>query len=106
VRVLFDQGTPAPLRKHLSGHQVNTASELQWGKLTNGELLEQAEAAGFDILVTTDQNLQYQQNLSARRISIIVICTTSWLRIERHVGAATEALNRATPGSYEDVHVP
>lgn len=106
MRILFDQGTPAPLRTHLSAHDVTTAWELQWGTLTNGELLQQAEASGFGILITTDQSLKYQQNLAARRISIIVICTTSWVRIEKNVGAILGALDRVAPGSYEEVHIP
>jgi hypothetical protein len=65
VRILFDQGTPVPLRNHLPSHEVATAFELHWSTLTNGDLLLQAEAAGFDLLVTTDQNLRYQQNLAA-----------------------------------------
>jgi hypothetical protein len=71
VRILFDQGTPAPLRSHLAPHQVSTAFELNWGQLKNGDLLSEAEKAGFDVLVTTDQNLKYQQNLSSRRIAVV-----------------------------------
>jgi hypothetical protein len=106
VRVLLDQGAPAPLRRYLTNHNISTAAELGWGTLTNGELLERAETAGFEALVTTDQNLKYQQNLSARRISILVICTTSWRRIEMSVDAVTEALDSATPGSYSEVRIP
>lgn len=106
MRVLFDQGTPAPLRGHLSDHQVSTASELKWGTLTNGELLERAEFAGFEVLITTDQNLRYQQNLSARRIAIVVICTTSWLRIEKSIGIVTDAVGRASSGTYQEVRIP
>ena len=72
MRILFDQGTPVPLRKHLVSHQIETAYEQGWGSFQNGELLTQAEANGFEVLVTTDQNLKFQQNLSSRRISIIV----------------------------------
>ncbi|HEX4158451.1 MAG TPA: hypothetical protein VHY79_08235 [Rhizomicrobium sp.] len=106
MRVLLDQGTPAPLRRYLLNHDVSTALQLRWSTLTNGELLEQAEAAGFDVLITTDQNLRYQQNLSKRRISILVICTTSWLRIEKQVRAVTEALERVSPGGYTEIQVP
>jgi hypothetical protein len=77
VRILFDQGTPVPLRSHLSSHEVATVFERQWSTLANGDLLLQAAAAGFDLLVTTDQNLKYQQNLAARRIAVVVISTTS-----------------------------
>jgi hypothetical protein len=71
VRVLFDQGTPAPLAKHLLAHQVSTAFVLGWGELKNGELLRQTEVSGFEVLDTTDQNLRYQKNLATGKISII-----------------------------------
>lgn len=92
MRVLFDQGTPLPLRKHLPAHQVSTAFELNWSALENGELIAQAEKSGFEVLVTTDQNLKYQQNLTNRRIAIVVISTTSWPRIQQHTAAILEAL--------------
>lgn len=76
MRVLFDQGTPVPLRKHLTTHEVVTTFDLGWGRLGNGELLNHAENAGFEVLVTTDRNLKYQQNLTGRRIGIVVIATS------------------------------
>jgi hypothetical protein len=106
VRVLFDQGTPAPLRKHLSTHQVSTAFELNWSALQNGELIAQMERSGFEVLVTTDQNLKYQQNLTGRRVAIVALSTTSWLRIEKHVTAVQEALETATAGAYLEVQIP
>ncbi len=69
MRVLFDQGPPAPLRTALVGHEVETAYEQGWSTLKNGDLLLVAEEHGFDVLVTTDMNLRYQQNLSARRMA-------------------------------------
>ena len=73
MRILFDQGTPVPLRPLLKGHTVRTAAEEKWDRLTNGELLAVAEAAGFDLLVTTDKNLRYQQNLECRKIGVVVL---------------------------------
>lgn len=73
MRILFDQGTPLPLRKSLTGHEITTAFRAGWSELANGELIAAANSAGFDAMVTTDQNLKYQQNLSARRIAIIVL---------------------------------
>jgi hypothetical protein len=84
MRVLFDQGTPVPLRNALSHHVVETAYERRWQILSNGELLEAAEAAEFELLVTTDQNLRYQQNLSSREIAVLVLRTTGWRRIQQH----------------------
>ena len=68
MKVLFDQGTPDPLRRHLPGHTIATAYEEGWSALENGELLQAAEANGFAVLVTTDQSLPYQQSLGGRSI--------------------------------------
>jgi hypothetical protein len=71
--VLFDQATPVPIRPYLTGHTVSTAFQQGWDKLKNGELLAAAEQAGFDLFLTTDKNMRYQQNLAARTIAIIVL---------------------------------
>lgn len=81
MRILFDQGTPAPLREHLPGHSVETAYEKGWSALRNGELLAKAEAE-FDLLITTDRNLRHQQDLAALRIAILVLPITSWPRLQ------------------------
>jgi len=83
VRVLFDQGTPVPLRNYLPEHKVATAAEMGWSTLSNGELLDAAERE-FDLLVMTDQALRTQQNLSKRRIAILVLPFVSWPRLEPH----------------------
>jgi hypothetical protein len=105
VRILFDQGTPAPLRRHLPGHQVLTAYECRWSAMKNGELLAAAEEAGFAVLVTTDSNLRYQQNLATRRIAIVVLRKSSWPRIQRNLPKVLEALERCEPGSYFEVEI-
>jgi hypothetical protein len=69
MRILFDQGTPIPLKHHLPGHEIQSAFELGWSKLTNGELLAAAEGR-FDVFVTTDRNLRYQQSLTGRKLAI------------------------------------
>lgn len=106
MRVLFDQGTPVPLRQALASHTVATAYELGWATLKNGELLSSAEEKGFDVLVTTDANLLYQQNLAARRIAIVVLTTTSWPRIRVVVEHVVSAVDSASVGSYVEVFVP
>jgi len=106
VQVLFDQGTPAPLRQFLSTHQVSTAYERGWSTLKNGELLQAAELAGFAVLVTTDTNLKYQQNLASREISIVVLSTTSWPRIKAHIELIVLAVGAAVRGSYTEVRIP
>ena len=77
MRILFDQGTPVPLRDHLVGHVIETAFELGWSTLENGALLAAAEDS-FNLLITTDQKLRYQQNLAGRNLSILVLMSTSW----------------------------
>ena len=106
MRILFDQGTPAPLRHLLTGHAVTTAHELGWSTLKNGELLAAAEGQAFEMLVTTDTNLKYQQNLAQRRIAIVVLSTTSWPRIRAASESVVQAVDVAMPGTYSEVAIP
>lgn len=105
MKILFDQGTPVPLRRYLHPGRVDTAAEMGWSKLGNGELLAAAEEAGFDLIITTDQNLRYQQNLAQRRIGIIVLMSTSWPRIQRHVSDVIAAVDGLPHGGYAEVPV-
>lgn len=106
MRVLFNQGTPAPLRQLLPGHEVSTAYERGWSTLRNGELLAAAEAERFEVLVTTDKNLKYQQNLASRAIAIVVLSTTSWPRIKASAQLVAESVAAAGPGTYAEVSIP
>jgi predicted nuclease of predicted toxin-antitoxin system len=106
LKILFDQGTPAPLRHALVEHTVGTAFEQGWQTLQNGQLLAAAEAAGFDVLVTTDQNLRYQQNLAQRRLAILVLSTTNWKRIRQHVRLVVDAVAAVTAGQYVELSIP
>jgi hypothetical protein len=106
VHVLFDQGTPAPLLKYLAAHEVATTFELGWNNLKNGGLLQKSEERGFSVLVTTEQNLRYQQNLTGRKNAIIVLTTTSWPRIEREVERVVQAVDTAVPSRYVEVPIP
>jgi hypothetical protein len=105
VRVLFVQGTPAPLRPFLVGHEVREAKAQGWDTLANGALLAAAEAAGFEVLVTTDQNMRYQQNLAGRLIAIVVLGKGRWTLIRRRMRQVVIAVNAATPGSYTEVEI-
>jgi hypothetical protein len=102
MRVLFDQGTPAPLRHALIGHSVVTAFELGWSRLANGDLLREAEAQ-FDLLITTDRNLRHQQDLGGRRLAILVLPTTSWPEIRRHETEILAAVSTLQPGEYRQL---
>jgi hypothetical protein len=105
MRILFDQGTPVPLRHALVGHHVSTAYEMGWAKLENGELLELAEA-NFDIFITTDQNLRYQRNLIKSKIAILVLLTTSWPRLQRHLSEVVAAVNALGSGDFRELLLP
>jgi hypothetical protein len=106
MRILFDNGTPAPLRHTLKGHTVVEAIELGWDRLVNGELIAAAEAAGFELLVTTDKNMRYQQNLKDRKIAFVVIGNQQWPTLRHYVDRVVSAVNAATPGSYVEVDIP
>jgi hypothetical protein len=104
--VLFDQGTPVPIRPFLKEHTVETTAERGWDTLGNGELLKAAEAAGFDVLVTPDKNIRYQQNLTARTIALVVLGNPQWPVLRLHVERVVAAVNTATRGSYTEVEIP
>ena len=63
MKILFDENTPRPLKKHLPNHTIWTTQEMEWAHIENGELLDLAEEAGFEVLLTTDKNIPYQQNI-------------------------------------------
>ncbi len=106
MKILFDQGVPVPLRRHLHPNSVDTASELGWSLLTNGDLIDRAEKQGYNILVTTDQNLRYQQNLSHRTINIAVLMTTSWPRIKDAVIQVQKAITSLMEtGQYIEIDI-
>jgi predicted nuclease of predicted toxin-antitoxin system len=106
MKILFDQGTPVPLRPYLAGHFVRTAAQEGWDRLKNGTLLAAAENAGFDLLLTTDKNMVYQQNLSGRKITIVLLGQQQWKKLRPHVGLVVDAINVAGPGSYTEVEIP
>lgn len=102
MKILFDHGTPAPLRHALAGHEISTAYEMGWATLSNGDLLAAAEES-FDAFITTDKNLRYQQNLVGRRLVILVLPTTSWPKIQRHVREIAERVNMLKPGDFVEM---
>jgi hypothetical protein len=103
MKLLSDQGTPVPLRRHLHPHTVDTASEPNWSALENGELIAAAESNGYDFLITTDRNLCYQQNLDERKIGIIVLLNSSWPQLQRRVKEIADLVNEANPGEYLEI---
>jgi hypothetical protein len=103
MRILFDQGTPVPLRDELTVHVIDTAYERGWSNLSNGDLLTAAEAASFELFLTTDQSLRYQQNLRARPIAILVLPTTRWPEIQRHISEIDSAISSMQPGEFREL---
>jgi hypothetical protein len=103
--VLFDQGTPGGIAASLQGHSVKEAKAQGWDLLKNGELLN-AEAAGFELLLTTDKNIRFQQNRTKRTIAIVVLGKGRWRLIKPVVGRVVAAVNAAMPGSYTEVDIP
>jgi hypothetical protein len=103
MRILFDHGTPAPLRRALIGHAVSTAHEMAWSEFDNGALLAAAEAQ-FDALITTDRNLRHQQNLSGRRLAILVLPTTSWPKIRAQEAQVVAAVNALRVGDVVELN--
>ena len=106
MRILYDQGVPRGLTASLGGHEVTEARKLKWETISNGALLRLAEDAGFDLLVTTDKNVRYQQNLVGRKISIVVLGNSPWWLVRQHLDRIAAAVNAATPGSYAEVPIP
>ena len=105
MKILLDQGTPAPLRRFLQEHSVDTAFELGWSDLLNGELLDAAEESGYELLITTDQQLHHQQNLAGRELAVLVLLSTSWPRIQSRVDEIREAVSRLQPGEYHEASI-
>ena len=103
MRVLFDQNAPRPLARFLVNHQVIRAAELGWSELRNGDLLRAAEEDGFDVFVTADRNLAYQQNLKDRKLAIVVLPSGQWPEVEPHVAAVVAAVDESGAGGFVDL---
>ena len=106
MQILFDQGTPAPLRRFLTAHDVSTAYEQGWSTVTNGDLIRLGEQQGYELLITTDTNLRYQQNLKTRAIAILVLSTTSWPRIRSAAELVVVEVAGIRAGEYCELRIP
>ena len=105
LRILFDKNVPDLLRRHLIDYQVQTADEEGWGQISNEELISRAEKAGYQIMLTCDQNIQYQQNMSHRKISMVVLGSNIWPSIRPRIAEIAAALQRVSPGSFEFIEI-
>lgn len=106
MRLLFDHNVPAPLRRLLTRYEIMLAGELGWHEMVNGDLLTAAERAGFDVLLTADQNIRYQQNLAARKIGLVVLPSNTWPHLEPHVAKIDAAIQQVAQGSYQELDLP
>jgi len=104
--ILLDNGSPRGIARFLSAHTVAECREYGWDAIGNGELLAAAEAAGFEVLLTTDKNIRYQQNLTGRKIAIVVLGKGRWRLIRPLLAEVCAAVNAATPGTYTEVEIP
>jgi predicted nuclease of predicted toxin-antitoxin system len=101
LRILFDKNVPVGVRRFLLKHEVHTVVEMRWpDQLENGELLKVTEQSDFDVMVTSDQNIRYQQNLTGRKLALVVLGSNIWPVVQQHGAAITAAVDAATAGSY------
>jgi hypothetical protein len=98
-RVLFDEDVPRPLRRDLPGFEILTVVEAGWSGIKNGELLRRADQA-FDVFLTADRNLPYQQNVSTLRLGVVVLAIGSTKLSDLRPGAPqiAQALNSVVSG--------
>jgi hypothetical protein len=104
--VLFDKNIPWGLRPHLTGHAVRTTEDEGWSGLNNGDLLSAAERVGFEVMLTADRRIRYQQNLAGRRMALVVLSNPAWPVVRNHIPTIKAAVDGATPGSYQEVDLP
>jgi len=104
--IRFDNSTPRGLARFLPGHSVEEARSRGWGELSNGELIAAAEQSGFEMIVTTDKNIRYQQNLTGRKIALVVLEHSQWPMVKLVADKIVAAVNAATPGSYVEAPIP
>ncbi len=102
MKVLLDGCVPRLLRRHLTNHEVKAAPQIGWGELQNGDLIKAAEKE-FDVFVTADKNLRYQQNLKDRKLAIVVVPTNNWPLLEKIADKVVAAVDAATPGSFTEL---
>jgi predicted nuclease of predicted toxin-antitoxin system len=103
VKVLFDQNVPRDLVRYLSAHEVTRSAELGWQELKNGDLLDEAQDKGFEVMVTADRNLAYQQNLDNRRVAIVVLPSGNWPAVKAQIIEVVQAIDESEPGGFKEL---
>ena len=105
MRILFDHDTPRPLRRFLTERTVDTANEKGWAELRNGNLLDRAERDGYEILITADQSMRYQQNIGHRQLSVIVLLSNRWSDVQLKAEDIRAALETVEPGEFQEIPI-
>jgi hypothetical protein len=103
LRVLFDQNAPRPLARFLVKHEITRSAELGWEELPNGDLLSAAESNGFEVMVTADRNIRYQQNLAKRTIALVILPSGRWPLVKKRLREVVAAVDDSQPGDYRDL---
>jgi hypothetical protein len=106
MKILFDNRTPKPIARPLPGHDITYARRIGWHELENGELIQRAEAAGYDVLLSTDKNIRYQQDLSGRTLALVVLGNSQWPTVRLHLNRIAAGVSAATPGSDTEIDIP
>jgi predicted nuclease of predicted toxin-antitoxin system len=105
MKILLDECVPWPMRKFLTGHECSTAQQRGWGGIRNGDLLRQAEGE-FDLFITSDQNIRYQQNLAGRLIAILELSTNDLRRIQAAEALIQTAIETIQPREFRRLGIP
>ena len=103
MKILLDHCVPTPLRKLLAAYSIQIVHDLGWARLRNGELIAIAEQAGFELMITSDKNLSYQQNLAARRLAILVLPTNNWIALKAMATEIEHAVATMRPGEFREL---
>lgn len=103
--ILLDHSVPQPLRAYLPAHTVHTAEQLGWDRLPDGQMMTLAEEGGYELLITCDKRLRYQQNLTGRNLSVLVLMYNNWQLIRTRVDAINAAINEMRPGELREVTI-
>jgi hypothetical protein len=106
MRILLDNCTPRGIATSLRGHAVKECRSQGWDRLKNGELLDAAEAAGFEVFLTADQSIRYQPNLGRRKMAIVVLGSGIWEFLQPHLDRIRKAIEGAEPGSLTEASIP
>ncbi|MCY4555849.1 MAG: hypothetical protein OXF79_05635 [Chloroflexi bacterium] len=102
---LLDHSVPQPLRAYLPAHTVHTAEQLGWDRLPDGEVITLAEEAGYELPITCDKGIRYQQNLVGRNLSVLVLMYNNWRLIRARVDAITASINEMGAGELREVTI-